>query len=86
VGSIDALTHELPDIEFVAGQRESRLLRRDSSLDAGATGKKLLGFPGVNSCPTRLVNDGDCIGSLQAITSHGHTPATWPIWMSGMVH
>jgi len=74
VGSTDSLIRELPDIEFVVGQRESRLLRRDFSLDARETGKKLLGFPGVNSCPTRLVNDGDCIGSLQALTSHGHTP------------
>jgi glyoxylase-like metal-dependent hydrolase (beta-lactamase superfamily II) len=74
VGSIDALTHELPDIEFVVGQRESRLLRRDFSLDAGETGKKLRGFPGANCHPTRLLNDGDSIGSLQAIISPGHTP------------
>jgi glyoxylase-like metal-dependent hydrolase (beta-lactamase superfamily II) len=74
VGSTDALTRELPDIEFVVGQRESRLLARDFSLDAGERGKKLRGFPGVKSRPTRLLNDGDCIGSLQAISSPGHTP------------
>jgi glyoxylase-like metal-dependent hydrolase (beta-lactamase superfamily II) len=74
VGSTDALIRGLPDIEFVVGQRESRLLRQDFSLDAGETGKKLLGFPGVKFQPTRFVNDGDRVGSLQAISSPGHTP------------
>jgi glyoxylase-like metal-dependent hydrolase (beta-lactamase superfamily II) len=74
VGSTDAIIHELRDIELIVGLRESRLLRRDFSLDAGETGKKLLGFPGVKSQPSRLLNDGDRIGSLQAIFSPGHTP------------
>jgi glyoxylase-like metal-dependent hydrolase (beta-lactamase superfamily II) len=74
VGSADVLVRELPEIEFACGQRESRLLRRDFSLDAGETGKKLLGFPGVKSRPLRLINDGDSVGSLQAIFSPGHTP------------
>lgn len=74
VGSADALLRELPDIAFVVGKRESRLLRQDSSLDAGETGKKLLGFPGVKSLPTRVLMDGDRVGSLQAIFSPGHTP------------
>jgi glyoxylase-like metal-dependent hydrolase (beta-lactamase superfamily II) len=74
VGSTDALARELPGLEFAVGQRESRLLRKDFSLDAGESGKKLLGFPGVKFPPTILVNDGDRIGSLQAIFSPGHTP------------
>jgi glyoxylase-like metal-dependent hydrolase (beta-lactamase superfamily II) len=74
VGSTDTLIRELSDIEFVIGQRESRLLRRDFSLDTGEIGKKLLGFPGVKSQPTRVLMDGDRIGSLQAIFSPGHTP------------
>jgi glyoxylase-like metal-dependent hydrolase (beta-lactamase superfamily II) len=37
-------------------------------------GKKLLGFPGAKLPPTILLNDGDRIGSLQAILSPGHTP------------
>ena len=74
VGSLDALACEYPQIEFGVGQRESRLLRKDFSLDAGETGKKLLGFPGVKLPPTILLNDGDRIGSLQAIFSPGHTP------------
>src|SRR5712692_9255328 len=74
VGSTDNLIYELPDIEFIVGQRESRLLRRDFSLDTAETGKKLFGFPGVKSQPNRLVNQDDRVGSLQAIFSPGHTP------------
>ncbi len=74
VGSLDALAGEYPRIELAVGQRECRLLRKDFSLDAGETGKKLLGFPGVKLRPTILLNDGDRIGSLQAIFSPGHTP------------
>jgi glyoxylase-like metal-dependent hydrolase (beta-lactamase superfamily II) len=74
VGSLDALAREYPRIEFAVGRRESRLLRKDFSLDASESGKKLLGFPGVKLPPTILLNDGDRIGSLQAIFSPGHTP------------
>ncbi len=74
IGSLDALVREYPRIELAAGQRESRLLRKDFSLDAGETGKRLIGFPGVKSQPTRLLNDGDHAGSLQAVFSPGHTP------------
>jgi glyoxylase-like metal-dependent hydrolase (beta-lactamase superfamily II) len=74
VGSTDALIRELPDVELVVGLRESRLLQRDFSLDAEETGKKLFGFPGVKCKPTRLLVDGDHVGSLQAVPSPGHTP------------
>jgi len=74
VGSTDSLIRELPGIEFAVGQRESRLLRRDFSLDAGETGKILFGYPGVKSRPAFLLNDGDRVGSLQAMFSPGHTP------------
>jgi len=74
VGSLDALLSELPTVEFLVGKRESRLLTRDFRLDAGERGKKLLGFPGAKSRPRRCLNDGDRVGSLQAISSPGHTP------------
>jgi glyoxylase-like metal-dependent hydrolase (beta-lactamase superfamily II) len=74
VGALDALLRERPGIEFAIGQRESRLLLRDFSLEPGETGKKLLGFPGAKSRPARFLRDGDRIGSLQSILSPGHTP------------
>lgn len=74
VGSLDSLVSHLPGIELAIGERESRLLRRDFSLDAGESGKILFGFPGTKSQPTLLLNDGDRVGSLQAVCSPGHTP------------
>jgi glyoxylase-like metal-dependent hydrolase (beta-lactamase superfamily II) len=74
VGALDAIVQELPGIELAVGKRESRLLSRDFSLDAGESGTKLIGFPGANSRPTRLLIDGDHVVSLQAIFSPGHTP------------
>jgi glyoxylase-like metal-dependent hydrolase (beta-lactamase superfamily II) len=74
VGSLDALIRQFPGIEFAVGQRESRLLVRDFSMDAGESGKTLFGFPGAKSRPTRLLNDGDRVGSLQTIFTPGHTP------------
>jgi glyoxylase-like metal-dependent hydrolase (beta-lactamase superfamily II) len=74
VGSLDSLVCNLPGIELAVGERESRLLRRDFSLDAGESGKILLGFPGAKSQPTLLLKDGDRVGSLQAVFSPGHTP------------
>lgn len=56
------------------GQRESRLLRRDLSLDAGESGKKLIGFCGAKSQATVLLNSGDYTGSLKAVFCPGHTP------------
>lgn len=74
VGSLDALVSQYPRMELAIGQRESRLLRKDFSLDADETGKRLVGFPGAKSQPTLLLKDGDRVGSLQAVFSPGHTP------------
>jgi glyoxylase-like metal-dependent hydrolase (beta-lactamase superfamily II) len=74
VGALDAIVRQIPGVELAVGRRESRLLTRDFSLDAGETGKKLIGFPGANSRPSRLLDDDDRLGSLQAIFTPGHTP------------
>ena len=74
IGSVDALVAALPAIELAIGRRESRLLAKDLSLDAGESGKTLLGFTGAKSRPRRLLVEGDRVGSLQAVASPGHTP------------
>jgi glyoxylase-like metal-dependent hydrolase (beta-lactamase superfamily II) len=74
IGALDAIVRDIPSIDLSISQRESRLLTRDFSLDAGESGKKPIGFPGARSRPTRLLLDGDRVGSLQAIFSPGHTP------------
>jgi len=74
IGSLDSLIAALPSIELAIGRREARLLAKDLSLDAGEKGKALHGFTGAKARPGRLLEEGERIGSLQAIASPGHTP------------
>ena len=74
IGSLDVLVGGLLGTPVAIGERESRLLRPDFSLEAGESGRKLFGFPGAKSQPTLFVKDGDRVGSLQAVFSPGHTP------------
>jgi glyoxylase-like metal-dependent hydrolase (beta-lactamase superfamily II) len=75
IGSLDTLREALPDAEVVISTRDARLLRGDTSLDPTEPQVKVRGS--VKPCktsPTRLVNAGDKIGSLEVIPSPGHTP------------
>ncbi|HYL83563.1 MAG TPA: MBL fold metallo-hydrolase [Candidatus Angelobacter sp.] len=74
VGALDEIARRCPGVSVAISQRESRLLRRDFSLDAGESGKKLIGFPGTRTAATILLKDGDCVGSLRTVTCPGHTP------------
>ena len=74
IGSLDTLMAALPRAELTIGKREARLLAKDLRLDAGETGKTLLGFTGAKSRPGRLLVEGDLVGPLQAAASPGHTP------------
>jgi glyoxylase-like metal-dependent hydrolase (beta-lactamase superfamily II) len=74
VGSLDSLMASLPSAELAIGQREARLLAKDLCLDAGETGRALLGFTGAKTRPGRLLEARERVGSLQAVPSPGHTP------------
>jgi len=74
IGSLDRLMAAVPSAELAIGQREARLLAKDLTLDAGEKGKRLFGFIGAKARPSRLLVDGDRIGSLKAVASPGHTP------------
>jgi glyoxylase-like metal-dependent hydrolase (beta-lactamase superfamily II) len=74
IGSLDRLMAALPTAEFSMGKREARLLAKDLGLDAGENGKALLGFTGAKSRPSRLLLEGERVGSLQTVASPGHTP------------
>jgi glyoxylase-like metal-dependent hydrolase (beta-lactamase superfamily II) len=74
VGSLDVLFKDLPELELSVGTREAKLLAGDLSLQSGETGKKLFGFIRVKARPSRLLTDGDRVGSLLAVNSPGHTP------------
>ena len=75
VASLDALKHELPDVAVAISARDARFLAGNMSLDPDEPQEKLRG--GYQLCetkPTRLLEPGDRIGSLEVIASPGHTP------------
>ncbi|MCW2958692.1 MAG: fold metallo-hydrolase [Solirubrobacterales bacterium] len=76
VGSLDALRAALPDAEVLISARDAKLLRKDKSPEPGepADAKVRGGVPGVKTSPTRLLADGDRVGSLRVVASPGHTP------------
>ncbi len=74
VGSLDALAKALPGAQILMGERESRLLRGDFSLDAGESGKPLLGFKRSHAAIHKLLREQDQIGFLRVVASPGHSP------------
>ncbi len=75
VGGLDALHELYPNAEVLIGARDSRLLAGDTSLDAHEPQSKLRGsISPTRTRPTRLLGDGDAVGSLRAVASPGHTP------------
>jgi glyoxylase-like metal-dependent hydrolase (beta-lactamase superfamily II) len=75
IGSLDELAEQLPDVEVVISARDARLLAKDLTLDPGEPESKLRGdYRGARTAPTRTVGDGDRVGSLEVLSSPGHTP------------
>jgi glyoxylase-like metal-dependent hydrolase (beta-lactamase superfamily II) len=75
IGSLDALVAALPGVEVLISPRDARLLAKDMSLDPEEPQDKLRGgYPGAKARPTRTIQHGDRIGSLEVIASPGHTP------------
>ena len=74
-GSFDALAKTLPEAEMIVSEREAALLLGEMTLHEGEPQSPLKGqYVVAETKPTRLVRDGDQIGSLQVITTPGHTP------------
>ncbi|HEX7737250.1 MAG TPA: MBL fold metallo-hydrolase [Ktedonobacteraceae bacterium] len=75
IGGVDALHALVPNAELIMPARDARFMAGDTSLDANEPQDKLRGgWVICKTVPTRLVNEGDRVGSLQVITSPGHTP------------
>jgi glyoxylase-like metal-dependent hydrolase (beta-lactamase superfamily II) len=75
IGSLDALADALPGVEVLISARDARFLTKDMSLDPGEPKSKLRGgYPGAKTQPTRTLQAGDTVGSLEVIASPGHTP------------
>jgi glyoxylase-like metal-dependent hydrolase (beta-lactamase superfamily II) len=76
VGSLDALAAQLPGVEIAISARDARLLEKDKTPDPGepADAKLRGGYPGTRTRPTRLLEPGDRVGSLEVVAAPGHTP------------
>src|SRR3954454_3834283 len=75
IGSLDELAAALPGAEVLISARDARLLAKDMSLDPGEPVDKLRGgYPGAKTRPTRTLQPGDTVGSLEVVASPGHTP------------
>jgi glyoxylase-like metal-dependent hydrolase (beta-lactamase superfamily II) len=75
IGSLDALVEALPGVEVLISSRDARLLAKDKSMDPGEPDAKLKGsYPGAKTVPTRTLEAGDRVGSLEVIAAPGHTP------------
>ena len=74
-GGLDAVHAFVPEAEFVMPARDARFLTGDMSLDADEPQDKLRGGWVIRkTLPTRLLHEGDRVGSLEVITTPGHTP------------
>ena len=75
IGSLDELHALVPEAEVIIGTRERRLLKKDMSLDPGEPVDKLRGgYSGAEVEPTRTIEPGERVGSLEAHAAPGHTP------------
>ena len=75
IGSLDALVAELPGVEVLISRRDARPLAKDKTLDPDEPDVKLRGgYPGTKTRPTRTVEPGERIGSLEVVAAPGHTP------------
>lgn len=75
VGAVDALLELAPEAELIVSERDARFLAGDMSLDADEPQSKLRGgYQTIKAKPSRLVKNGDIIGSLLVLAAPGHTP------------
>jgi glyoxylase-like metal-dependent hydrolase (beta-lactamase superfamily II) len=75
IGSLDVLHQQLPAAEVLVSARDARFLAGDMRLDPGEPQVKLRGdYRTVATQPSRLLTDGDRVGSLQVVSTPGHTP------------
>jgi glyoxylase-like metal-dependent hydrolase (beta-lactamase superfamily II) len=75
VGSVDALAARLPEAAVLVSARDARFLAGDMSLDPDEPQDKLRGsYQKIDTRPTRTLNAGDRVGSLEVVAAPGHTP------------
>ncbi len=78
VGALDTIKQSLPDVKVYISNRDAKLLKGDRSLEPDELQVPIKGgIPKhIKTIPDVLLQDGDRIGSLQAIETPGHTPGS----------
>jgi glyoxylase-like metal-dependent hydrolase (beta-lactamase superfamily II) len=78
IGALDGLKKALPQAAVYISRRDAKLLAGNKELEAGEPNLPVKGgVPKAGSVQTKpdvLLQDGDRIGSLQAVAAPGHTP------------
>jgi glyoxylase-like metal-dependent hydrolase (beta-lactamase superfamily II) len=76
IGGLDSLAAQLPDAEGLIGTRDAKLLAKDMTPEPGEPEDAKLrgGYSGAKTKPTRTLEPGDRVGSLEVIAAPGHTP------------
>lgn len=75
VGSLDVLANKLPEVELIFGERTAVFLSGNHTLHPDEPQAKLRGsFVASSTQATRLVQEGDTVGSLRVVAAPGHTP------------
>ncbi|MBW7453151.1 MBL fold metallo-hydrolase [Paenibacillus sepulcri] len=76
VGALDGLKHALPEAKVYISARDAQLLAGNKSLLPGEPQSPIRGSvpKSIRTKPDVLLEEGDRIGSLQAIATPGHTP------------
>lgn len=84
VGSLDKLKETFPQVCVSISNRDSRLLKGDTSVDGDEPQTPIKGgIPkGIKTEPDRLLKEGDKIGSLQVIETPGHTPGSISLYVT----
>lgn len=80
IGAVDLLKERLPDTLLILSARDARLLAGDRTLEPGEPADPIRGGvpkpSQLRSKPDLLLQDGDRVGSLQAVSVPGHTPGS----------
>lgn len=78
VGSLDALKAALPELCVYISKRDARLLAGDTTLLPTESHHPIRGGvpKGIQTKPDVLLVEGDRIGSLEVVSSPGHTPGS----------
>ncbi|CAH1192283.1 putative metallo-hydrolase YflN [Paenibacillus auburnensis] len=78
VGALDELKRQLPEAKVYISERDAALLRGDRSLRPGEPQTPIKGSvpKKLKTVADVLLHEGDLVGSLQAISTPGHTPGS----------